>query len=98
MNKGDLARVEDDVVPMFHDCSLSDYTLAEGGEFVVVINPDPLPAPVHWGMFVKVLHPRLGFCYIRKQRLEVLGETTAGLAGPVDRAHATRRRAYYNCP
>lgn len=68
MKKGDLVRVKDDAVPMFHDssCSHHDYTLVGGGELVVVVEPS-----VRWIGYAQVLHP-MGVCYIRKQLLEVI--------------------------
>jgi hypothetical protein len=81
MSPGDLVRIEGDVVPMFHDSSLSNYALAVGGEVVVVVEPNSVDrAPMAaCGLFAQVLHPKLGVCYIRKQRLEVFDESTTTL-------------------
>ena len=82
MSPGDIVRIEDDVVPMFHDCSLSDYTLVNGGEIVVVVEPDSVDetdGAARRLTFAKVLHPKMGVCYIRKQRLEVIDDTSPTL-------------------
>lgn len=74
MNPGDLVRIASEAVPLFHDDELSDYTIVEGGELVVVVEPnsvDRAPMAAH-GLFSKVLHPTLGVRYVRKYRLEVL--------------------------
>jgi hypothetical protein len=77
MKKGDLVRVKDDVVPMlFHDSSLSNYTLGGGGDVVVVVEPNRVGG---CGVYAQVLHPKLGVCYIRKQRLEVIDDTSPTL-------------------
>ena len=75
MKPGDLVRVEDDAVPMFHNSSLSNYTRVGGGEVVVVVEPNSVAGGLGGGLFAQVLHPKLGVCYILKQRLEVVDET-----------------------
>ena len=71
MKKGGRGRITRDAVPMFHDSSLSNYTelRATGGEVVVVVEPDSVDGGV---VYAQVLHPKLGVCYIRKQRLEAV--------------------------
>jgi len=81
MSPGDLVRIEGDVV-VFHDSSLSNYTLAGSGEVVVVVEPNGVDHRRHYvesGLFAQVLHPKLGVCYIRKQRLEVIDDTSSTL-------------------
>lgn len=75
MKRGDLVRIASEAVPLYHDDELSDYTIVEGGELVVVVEPnsdDPGLRRRRHGAFSKVLHPTLGVCCVRKYRLEVL--------------------------
>jgi len=75
MQPGDLVRIVDDDVPMFHDSGLGAYTLAGSGEVVVVVEPNGVDHRRHYvesGLFAQVLHPKLGVCYILKQLLEVI--------------------------
>lgn len=82
MSPGDLVRIVGDVVPMFRDSSLSNYTLAGSGEVVVVVEPNSVDESLAvgaGGLFAKVLHPTVGVCYIRGCRLEVVDDTTTTL-------------------
>lgn len=72
MNRGDLVRIASEAVPLYHDDELSDYTIVEGGELVVVVEPNSEGHGGRPGAFSKVLHPTLGVRYVRKYRLEVL--------------------------
>lgn len=75
MKRGDIVRIASEAVPLYHDDELSDYTIVEGGELVVVVEPNSESAAGRGGRpgaFSKVLHPTLGVRYVRKYRLEVL--------------------------
>ena len=82
MSPGDLVRINDDAVPMFHARELlpgaaAGFTVVEyagRGEVVVVVEPS-----VRWIGYAQVLHPIVGVCYIRKQRLEVIDDTSPTL-------------------
>lgn len=73
MKPGDLVRIEGDVVPVFRDSSLSNYTFIDGGEVVVVVEPSGRNGGC--GVYAQVLHPTVGICFIRKQRLEAVNES-----------------------
>ena len=75
MKRGDLVRIASEAVPLYHDDELSDYTIVEGGELVVVVEPNSEGTSGRGGRpgaFSKVLHPTLGVCCVRKYRLEAL--------------------------